>query len=276
MENKIIGFLTDLNIKDDAVGLCKGLMLSYNAQATIVDISHHVTPFDVEEGGQYLTDVPEHFPSGAIIVCVVFPETGTELDSIIVKNTKNQYLVAANNGLLTRCLKKSPAVETYKINKIELPQTMNKSFYGRDVIVKAGGLLSSGKALEDIGEKISNEEITLLELEEPKLINGTQIEAKIDIIDKNFGNVWTNLSFEKLCELKIEDGQVFNVKTKALNEQIEIPFLKSFGFTQKGSSLAYINSRGKMAFGINQGNFAEKYNVKRGDLFGLNIKEARH
>jgi len=265
MENKIIGFLSDLNIKDDAVGLCKGLMLSYNPNATIVDISHNVTPFDVEEGAQYLTDVPEHFPSEAIIVCVVFPETGTALDSIIVKNTKGQYFVTANNGLLTRCLKKHPAIEAYKINKIELPQTMNKSFYGRDVIVKAGGLLAAGKALEEIGEKIANEEIAQLKLDEPKVINGTQIEAKIDIIDKNFGNVWTNLSFEKMCELNIEDGQVFNIKTNAQNEQIEIPFLKSFGFTQKGSSLAYINSRGKMAFGINQGNFAEKYNVKRGE-----------
>jgi len=272
MEKKIIGFLSDLSVKDDAVGLCKGLMLSHNPNANIIDISHNVTPFDIEEGAMYLADVPTHFPPGAIFVCVVFPETGTALDSIVVKNEKGQYFIAANNGLLTRALRNFGASETYRINNIELPQAMNSSFYGRDILVKAGALLAEGKTPEDLGERIPNEEIVQLQFPAPKVVGDSVIEAKIDIIDKNFGNIWTNLDYEKMCELGIEDGHVLSVERNTLNERIQLPFLKSFGFTEKGKALAYVNSRGKMALGINQGNFAQKYNIKRGESILINYK----
>lgn len=270
MERKIVGFLSDLNIKDDAVGLCKGLILEQNPLANIVDISHFVTPFDIEEGAMYLADTPSHFPSESIFVCVVFPETGTALESIVVKNAKNQYFVAPNNGLLTRALKNCEAVEAYKINKIELPYEMNSSFYGRDILVKAGAILAAGKGLEALGEKISNEEIVYLDLPEPQVVGESSIQAKIDIVDKNFGNIWTNVDYQKLCDLGIKDGDFITVGTN--DAKIEMQFLRSFGYTEKGNSLAYINSRGKMAFGINQGNFAEKYKVERGEPIVIDYK----
>ena len=269
MEKKVIGFLSDLNIKDDAVGLCKGLVLSHNIHSTIVDISHNVTPFDIEEGGMYLADVPAHFPEGSIIICVVFPETGTTLDSIIVRNEKNQFFVAPNNGLLTRALMNCPVKEAYRITKIELPDAMNSSFYGRDLLVKGAALLSAGNSMEDLGEKMANDEIVLLQQEEAKVVGSSLIEARIDIVDKNFGNIWTNVDFSKINELGIKDGHVLSVGSNGSNEKIELPFLKSFGFTEKGKSLAYINSRGKVAFGINQGNFAQKYNIKRGEAISI-------
>lgn len=270
MEKKVIGFLSDLNIKDDAVGLCKGLVLSHNINSTIIDISHNVTPFDIEEGGMYLADVPSHFPRESIMICVVFPETGTTLDSIVVRNEKDQFFVAPNNGLLTRALMNCSAKEAYRITKIELPDAMNSSFYGRDLLVKGAALLSAGKTMEDLGEKIANSEIVMLQQEEAKVIgSSSMIEARIDIIDKNFGNIWTNVDFAKINELGIKDGHVLSVNSSDLNEKIELPFLKSFGFTEKGKSLAYINSRGKVAFGINQGNFAEKYKIKRGEAISI-------
>jgi len=269
MKQEIVGFMSDLNVKDDAVGLCKGMLLSYNPFVNIVDISHSVTPFDIEEGAMYLTDVPSHFPKNSIFIGVVFPETGTPLDSIIVRNEKNQLFVVPNNGLITKAIENCPAIEAFKITKIDLPQEMNSSFYGRDILVKGAALLASGIAANDLGERLPIEEIVKLNFPEPTIIGDKEIEVKIDIIDKNFGNIWTNLEYSKIKELGIKDGQLLKICNQEYELNIQIPFLKSFGYTKKGNSLAYINSRGKMAFGINQGNFAKKYNIKRGESISI-------
>ena len=48
---RVIGFMTDFDVKDDAVGICKAVMLGIAPHATIIDITHQVTPFDIAAGG---------------------------------------------------------------------------------------------------------------------------------------------------------------------------------------------------------------------------------
>lgn len=271
MARNVVGFLSDLNTKDDAVGLCKGLILSKCPDAHIVDISHHVTPFDVEEGARYIADVPTYFPENCVVIAVVFPETGTDIESVIVENDKGQLYVCADNGLLTKAMKNTTFVKAYKITHLELPHRMDASFYGRDILVKTGALLANGSKPEELGEEIPVENIKILDLPEPNIVNnGSCIEARVDIIDKNFGNIWTNVNYDTIDKLGLNDGDTITAKVNA-KLTIELQYLRSFGYTEKGGSLAYINSRGYLAFGINQGDFANKYNVKRGDALTIEL-----
>src|SRR5665648_652960 len=48
--NGIVGFLTDWGETDYFVGACKGVMLTIEPDLKLVDISHGVTPFDIQEG----------------------------------------------------------------------------------------------------------------------------------------------------------------------------------------------------------------------------------
>ena len=80
-----IGFLTDLGYTDDAVGMCKGLMLQRSPDSQIVDVTHEVPPFNVEEAALYLGDLSDFFPEGSVFAIVVLPETGV-LPCIAARN----------------------------------------------------------------------------------------------------------------------------------------------------------------------------------------------
>jgi hypothetical protein len=59
----IIGFMSDLGTVDDSVGICKGVMLGLCPDAIIVDISHSMTPWDIDQGSRLVVDLPRFFPN---------------------------------------------------------------------------------------------------------------------------------------------------------------------------------------------------------------------
>src|SRR5882757_7089375 len=70
---KTIGFITDFDTRDDAVGICKAVMEGIAPGVKIIDISHQVTPFDVAEGARFLAGSASYFAKDSIFVAVVDP-----------------------------------------------------------------------------------------------------------------------------------------------------------------------------------------------------------
>lgn len=64
MSNPIITLTTDFGTRDHLVGSVKGVILGILPTATIVDISHHVTPFDILEGALTIGSAYACFPPG--------------------------------------------------------------------------------------------------------------------------------------------------------------------------------------------------------------------
>src|SRR5213596_1289100 len=53
----IIVFMTDFGTANDAVANCKAVILSIAPDARIMDITHRVTPYSIEEGARFLEGV---------------------------------------------------------------------------------------------------------------------------------------------------------------------------------------------------------------------------
>ena len=82
----IIVFMTDYGTFDEAVAVCKGVMLSIAPDARIVDLTHHVTPYSIADGARFLSHAAPYFPAGTIFVGVVDEsERGLVLDRRRVK-----------------------------------------------------------------------------------------------------------------------------------------------------------------------------------------------
>ena len=81
--SRVIGFMTDFDVKDDAVGICKAVMLGIAPQARIVDITHQVTPFDIAEAGRFLAGSAPYFPHDAVFVAVIDPGVGSTRKAIL-------------------------------------------------------------------------------------------------------------------------------------------------------------------------------------------------
>src|SRR5579864_9764500 len=85
-----IVFMTDFGTVDDAVPICKGVMLGIAPTARIIDLTHHVTPFNIREGARFLYGTTPYYPAGTIFVVVVDPTVGSSRKEIIVKSKKGQ------------------------------------------------------------------------------------------------------------------------------------------------------------------------------------------
>ena len=76
-ESAILTITTDFG--DSAYpAAMKGVILSINPDATLIDIDHHVPPQNIRLGALVLTDTCQHFPEDSIHVAVVDPGVGTD------------------------------------------------------------------------------------------------------------------------------------------------------------------------------------------------------
>src|SRR5258707_10281705 len=96
-----IVFMTDFGTANDAVAICKAVILGIAPDARIMDITHQVTPYSIEEAARFLESVSPYYPAGTVFVAVVDPGVGTSRKAIIVKSKKCQFFVLPDNGLIT-------------------------------------------------------------------------------------------------------------------------------------------------------------------------------
>src|ERR1700741_5408972 len=96
-----IVFMTDFGTANDAVAICRAVIAGIAPDARIADITHQVTPFQIEEASRFLYGVTPYYPSGTVFLVVVDPGVGTSRKAVIVKTKKGQLFVLPDNGLVT-------------------------------------------------------------------------------------------------------------------------------------------------------------------------------
>src|SRR5512136_105582 len=97
---KVITLLTDFGLKDPYVGIMKGVILSINPEATIIDITHDIIPQDIGEAAFLIEEYYRFFPPGTIHVAVIDPTVGSQRRPIIVSKD-NYVFIGPDNGLFT-------------------------------------------------------------------------------------------------------------------------------------------------------------------------------
>jgi len=69
--------MTDFGTANDAVAICKAVIAGIAPDVRIMDITHQVTPFSIEEGARFLEGVTPYYPAGTVFLAVVDPGVGT-------------------------------------------------------------------------------------------------------------------------------------------------------------------------------------------------------
>ena len=70
MTRPILTLTTDFGLNDHFAGTMKGVILGICPRAQIVDICHHVTPFEISEGAYTIAQSCECFPKKTVHVVV--------------------------------------------------------------------------------------------------------------------------------------------------------------------------------------------------------------
>src|SRR5881227_3857951 len=59
-----IVFMTDFGTANDAVAICRAVIIGIAPDVRIMDITHQVTPFSIEEASRFLAAVSPYYPAG--------------------------------------------------------------------------------------------------------------------------------------------------------------------------------------------------------------------
>jgi adenosyl-fluoride synthase len=292
----IIAFMSDLGTNDDSVAQCKGLMLSVCPDATIVDISHAMTPFDIEEGARYIVDLPRFFPEGTVFATTSYPATGTTTRSVAlrvrradtggafdqwagagggIERAEGAYIyVAPNNGLLTSVIEKHGYVEAYEVTSTKvIPSNPEPTFFSREMVAIPASHLAAGFPLQEVGRPLDDSEIVRLERRLPVRQPTGEILAEVTAVDRPYGNVWTNVSRADLDDWGIAYGTTLRLVVDGVLP-FELPLTPTFADAgEVGAPVAYINSRGHLSLARNQANLADPYGIRRGSSVTVTVVE---
>jgi S-adenosylmethionine hydrolase len=151
-----ISFLSDYGTSDEFVGVVKSVIRSIAPEATVVDITHDVSPYDVKGGSLTLARSVQYLCPG-VVLAVVDPGVGTARKAVAVEVGEGEsYLVGPDNGLLAPAVGlvggATRAVELTN-PEYQLPAP-GATFAGRDVFGPAAAYLCAGVPLDELGPAV--------------------------------------------------------------------------------------------------------------------------
>jgi S-adenosylmethionine hydrolase len=255
--NPIVTLTTDYGTNDHLVGTLKGVLLKINPELTIVDITHHVSPYDLLDGALTIGAAYSYFPPRTIHIVVVDPGVGTTRRPLLV-TAQNQYFVAPDNGVLSLVYEREQdnLVVRHATAEHYFLQPISKTFHGRDIFAPVAAWLSKGWQTAAMGEEI--QDFQRFTLPRPKPVDGGSqgVVLRIDA----FGNVMTNFRAEDLSE-SAKNGGGLNLKvgTHTISRLVD-----TFASGAADGPIAYVGSSGYLEIGINKANAARKLAIARG------------
>ncbi|MBI5368525.1 MAG: SAM-dependent chlorinase/fluorinase [Planctomycetes bacterium] len=268
--------LTDFGARDDSVALLRGVILSIAPDAQILDLTHEVPPYDIEEGARLLEEAPGVYPAGTVFVAVVDPGVGTERKPLAVRLANGNYLVGPDNGLLSAAMARHGVSEVREITDARFRRpARSATFHGRDVFAPAGAQLALGSpAFEEIGPRVTDWVRLAAPASEfvPATAGaGARLRGAVVAIDQPYGNLWTNLTPEDLAKLPAPVPAPARAQPTWLAvscgepaRRLLVPLVSTFGDVPEQQPLAYWNSRGRLALALNMGDAARAWSVARG------------
>lgn len=257
----MITLTSDFGLKDPYVAEMKGVILTLNPQATIIDVTHNVEKFNIREGAFVLFSAALYFPKETVHLAVIDPGVGTARRAIIIQ-TKKGFFVGPDNGVLMLAAQEQSIEHIYEISnpKFMFPQ-VSSTFHGRDVFAPAAAHLDKGIKPSEFGLEITD-------TVKPKFASverrNNSLVGEVWHID-DFGNIITNISHNDLPK-----NRMVNVKLQCVLQNIS--FGKTYAQVKPHEPLALVGSHGFLEIALNQGNAAQKFHAKAGDKIEVSFK----
>jgi len=252
----IITLTTDYGLGDHLVGTLKGVILKINPEARIVDINHHVAPYDVLDGALSIGAAYPYFPPKTIHLVVVDPGVGTPRRPILVSG-ETQYFIAPDNGVLSLVYEREQSLTVRHISAEHYFLTpVSATFHGRDIFAPVAAWLSKTWQTASFGEEIAD--YVRFALPRPKT-EGSVKKGVVLRVD-HFGNLMTNFTLEDLPPAVVSSGRI----NLAIGGKRVQQFAQTFAQGPPGEPCAILGSSGYVEISVNKGSAARTLGLNRG------------
>ena len=243
-----IALLTDFGPDSPYVGQMKGKILGIHAGATIVDLTHSITPHAIREGSFVLADCVAAFPPGTVFVAVVDPGVGTPRP-ILIATANDQFFVLPDNGLISEIQLRFKLDSVYRVHQDRFPES-SSTFHGRDIMAPIATRLCLGTHPSDLGGQVDQESITPPAVPAATL-TAERIVGQVMWIDR-FGNMITNI--HRIWP----DVEPVAVRIEAEGRHLS-GIHSTYASQPTGTLMALFGSNGRLELGVNQGNAAQLF-----------------
>jgi S-adenosylmethionine hydrolase len=246
----LLTLTSDIGDQDYLVGAVKAQLLHINDGFRLIDISHRIAPFNYPQAAYICRNAVYNFPDYTFHLILV-DLFARKPEQLLLAFHHNQYLLCADNGLLTMILEGKPDL----IIGIPLEPAANKhTLHCVTAMGNAIARVVDGVPLGNIG----NEEVSYVQKNPLRpVIHENWIEGQIIFID-NFENIVVNISRQQFEEQR--KGRGFRIVFK--RDEVIDRFSDTYADVPEGEKLALFNSAGYLEIAINKGNAAGLFGLK--------------
>lgn len=261
MADPIITLTTDFGEDSPYVAAMKGVILSINPAARLIDLSHQIPPQDVRHAAFFLAESIPYFPPEAIHVVVVDPGVGSERALLDVEVEAHRLLVP-DNGCWTMLKSTSPRVIRLAERKYWRAE-VSSTFHGRDILAPVAAHLSLGLDPTLFGPVVNSWEH--LELAAARRLPDG-VSGEVVFVD-HFGNLITNIPaalVERPPTKLVVGGQ----------KCADFTWERTYADAEPGHLLVLLSSSGLVEIAVTSGNAAMRLGVGVGAATVLRWKDA--
>lgn len=250
----IITLTTDLGDKDIYQAALKGSLLKLLPEVNIIDITHNVAAFNVQQAAFILKNAYHYFPANTVHLIGIDTVYNVHTRYLAVRY-KEHYFVGADNGIFSLMFDADPD-ELVEINIMQDLKFLH--FPLADIFVKAACHLAKGGKLTEIGIPVKSIEkkMNLQPVVERNLIKGMVI-----YID-SFQNVITNITKDFFN--KVQHGRRFTLYFKRNETITQLSW--HYNEVPEGEKLCLFGISDHLEIAINKGNAS--------GLLGLNVGDS--
>lgn len=266
----IITLLTDFGVEDAYVGTIKGVILSVNPSARIVDITHQIDPQDLIEAAYAIKSSYRYFPKGTLHVIVVDPGVGSKRN-IVALDMMGHIFLAPDNGVLTLIMDEGRIESITQVeNSQYFLEPLSQTFHGRDIFAPVGAHISKGLDLKKLGPVMDRHDLVHLSIKKPSFSSKGELVGTIVSVDR-FGNCITNIDVNRI-ERFYRPGSEKTLVIKIGEYEIK-GLSKSYDGVALKQPLAIIGSFGYLEIALNCGSASSHFRFGKGDTIRLALSD---
>ena len=284
--------LSDFGTEDEFVGVVHAVIAARAPGTTVIDLTHHIPPFDVRAGSHTLVRAVPHLGSG-VVVGVVDPGVGTVRRGIGLEVALpaggTMHFVGPDNGLLVAAAEavgEAPIAHAVELRRDPTPPDRGATFDGRDVFAPVAAALCTGTPLLLLGEGIEPESLVRLVggvVEQGRLHDGRAcLRVEVTWVD-HFGNLQlaatvadarvAGIPPSGTIELaaRVESGREYldGLPHSLVPDGVLLRYVDAFGDLKQGEFGLLVDANGHLAVVAGEASAARWLNVVAGELLIL-------
>lgn len=249
-----ITLTTDLGHKDFYQAALKGSLLSLLPAVRIIDISHDIAPFDLQQAAFVIKNSYHYFPKKTVHLIGVDSVYNRDTRYLAIKY-KGYYFVGADNGIFSLIFDEKPD-EIVEISIIQDLKFLH--FPLTDIFAKAACHLAKGGKLIEIGEPV--DDLVERKILQP-IVDEDSIRGTVIYID-SFQNVITNIHKELFTQVQRDRSFVLYFKR---NETIN-HLSWHYNEVPEGEKLCLFGISNYLEIAINKGNASGLLGLKADEV----------